>query len=153
MAYETIDTFTSEVSDPDNLNKLIDNINGVAVPNSYFYITPANLTTTSGAYVDMDSTNMKKTITTYGGKLLVFFSGHIEGTASAQNLPIRIVINGSLYGTSGMTVPSNNGRSGFGFLIITPDIPAGDYEVSIQWAVAGGTATLLSGATFGMRGL
>lgn len=114
-------------------------------------VTSSNITVTSTTFADLDTTNLKHTVTTNGGRVLVVFSG----TASAQNsdgLAFDVAVDGTRMGTGatfGMTYTYNNTNGlDVSFSTVTAALSAGSHSIALQGrSINGGTMTLYGGAS------
>ena len=130
-----------------------DKVNALKSP-SYFrcYIDQASdYTTTSTAFADVDGTNLKATITTGGGALLLGFSGSIfQSVATVSRLYFDIDIDGTRLGLDDglinfrpVTLPDSYGVS---FTHVTAALSSASHIIKLQWKVSGGTGGLYAGA-------
>lgn len=151
MAWTAPKTWTSETLTSTDLNTYVrDNQNHIKnrldAQDSYSGNT-SNYTTTSTSFVDIDATNLKLTITTNGGTVLIGFSGDFQQNSVDDDIVLDIDIDSSS-GTSGHIITRNfdviNTRTyPMTFVFKKEGLSAGSHIFKVQWKVTGGTGTLL----------
>jgi len=158
MAWTTPKTWTSEPLTSSDLNLYLrDNQNHIhdrqETNARYDTNESADYTTTSTIFVDIDSDNLKLTITTHGGEVLVGFFAATTSTASgADRTYFELDVDGSPYaGDDGLIVTRYEGGSAghpfmLGFVIQIPDLSAASHVFKMQWKTSAGTAKLWAGA-------
>lgn len=138
----------------DNLNFLFDKPGAISNLDE-----AANYTTTSTTFVDIDATDLSKTITTSGGDVLIWFSAFLRGSARIA-ISFNIEHNGSVVaGEDGIQVvqtvdslaisalgTGNYAYISFVYLIEAP--AAGSNTFKMQWKQSNATqtATMYAGA-------
>ncbi len=113
----------------------------------------ANYTTTSGTFVDIDSTNLKITLTISGSTVLLAFVGTF--VHSGNNIFLDIDVDGARVGSAGgsglagasFSTPGN--QTTIPLIILVTGLAPGAHTFKVQWAVSAGTGTLFSGSGTG----
>lgn len=126
----------------DNLEALKD------PPTAYYNADEASdLTTSSTSFADVDATTDKfsLSIDTTGGAIMVSFCGALSNNTAGSRIFLRITANGTPYGGGdGLTFVNVLGNGSFVYWL--EGLPAGNYNIRLQWKVSAGTATLFRGA-------
>lgn len=112
----------------------------------------ADYTTTSTSFVDVDATNVKATITTYGGPVLVVVTCNVAHTAVAGVVRLDVDMDGTRLGdTDGLL--NFVGANGAGYFapctiaFIVETVTAGSHTFKLQWKTGGATASMASNNT------
>lgn len=122
---------------------------------SYTFNEPADITTTSGSFVDV-STNSNFTITTTGGDILVGFHGNFKiTTTGACTAYLDVAIDGVREGDSeGLAfvfmISNGSGADTYqpgGFTRLIRNVPAGTHTVTLQWRTLAPAGVALMCAT------
>lgn len=113
----------------------------------------SDYTTTSGSFVNVDNTAGKfnLTLVTYGGPVLVCFSGNIIRSTSPQRVYFDVELDGVRLagddGILGIGDPSNiSPGTPVTLLWWKTGLAAGSHTFKLQWRTTTGTATLYAGA-------
>lgn len=117
----------------------------LARPNGFSKLTGGAYTTTSGSFVDIDATNLSKTITMAGTKVLVAFFGNVSN-AGASTGYFDVAVDGTRYGgTQGLVnvLYGSFANDKVSFAIIIT-VTAGTHTFKMQWMTTGGTLQLTS---------
>lgn len=124
-----------------------DNLEALKEPPSSHYDVDevGDYSTTQTTFVDVDSSNLSLTITTFGGPVRVWFDGTILNAGGITYLDVDV--DGSRqWGDDGLAeIPAGTAHVSF-FRRIT-GLSAGVHTFTLQWKVSAGTATLYSGPT------
>jgi hypothetical protein len=112
--------------------------------------------TTSSAFVDIDATNLSISLTTYGGPVLVTFTGNVYAGTTGQRILVDFTVDGTRYANSsyGLVQIYNPGTSTTNtqpvtFAVLLTGLSAGSHTFKMQWAIAGGsTAYLITNTAF-----
>lgn len=124
-------------------------LNALKTPASFFaYIDEASdYTTTSGSFVEVDSTDLHASFTTGGGNIVVHFTGTV--TMSANRGYFDILVDGTPYsGNDGVAY----GNISTSEVIVSlswfvSGLSAGLHTIALAWKTQGGaTATMYAGA-------
>ncbi|MBN1286160.1 MAG: hypothetical protein JXB47_12250 [Anaerolineae bacterium] len=110
-------------------------------------VNSSNYTTTSTSWVDVDATNLAITLTTYGGPVLVVFSGYGSHSVSNGSIYLDIAVDGSrVSGVAGImiTAAATGELQNLSFAVLVTGLSAASHTIKLQWKVATGTATLFS---------
>lgn len=126
-----------------NLAYLLDpNVDQVIRDNS------AEYTTTSTSFVDVDATNVKATITTNGGPVLVCVSGSTQNSNVNQQCMFDIDVDGTRVGadhTFGLVVVETDTAANWqnmSFSVLVTGLGAGAHTFKLQWRVSANTGAL-----------
>jgi hypothetical protein len=105
----------------------------------------ANYTTTSGAFVNIDATNLSITLTTYGSAVLLGFTGVLN--TSGNDGYLDFTIDGARYGSAGDGIAQISGSVDrtVSMLALVTGLAAGSHTFKVVWGVGSGTLTLRSG--------
>ncbi|MBN1679581.1 MAG: hypothetical protein JW966_04765 [Anaerolineae bacterium] len=135
---------------------LRDNLNALKSPPSQQILrdNSGNYTTTSTSFVAIDSTNLKCTITTNGGDVLVWFVGSFSASVAGYDVGLDIRIDGTTrlgsdftWGLAEDYELSTNARPITLGPVIVSGLDAGEHSFEIMWRTASGqTAQLRSDA-------
>lgn len=131
-----------------------DNLDALKAPPTEHYEANegSDYTTTSTSLVDVDSTNLALSLTTYGGDVVISFHGMIKRSAAGfvfldveiddGDTPVMAGGDDGIVGSGVATTPVC-----IGFTRLITGLAAGSYVFSLQWRNGGaGTATLYAGA-------
>lgn len=127
-------------------NQVASNLNYLLSPNHSAILrnNGGDYTTTSTAFVDIDSTNLSITLQTYGGPVLVVFSAVMETTTetAAFDLAIDGTRQGASFahGLSATTTGNGNYIGPVGFVHIVTGLAAGSHTFRPQWMRVSTTA-------------
>ncbi len=118
-------------------------------------LNTSSYTTTSTAFVTVDDTNLKITLTTAGGDVLIWFNA-VANTSGAYSLMLTLSIDGVDQGpANGLTYVYGTGITPLSFVLLASGISAGEHLYRLRFRVSGGTGTLISTANmpviFGVR--
>lgn len=150
MAYTQPITWSNQPLIASDMNTYIsDNLEALKNPPTGYYNADeaSDLTTTSTSFADVDATSGKfsQTIDTTGGAILVTFAGALSNNTAGSRIFLRVTANGTPYGGGdGITFVNVLGNGSFTYWL--NDLPAGNYNIRLQWKVSAGTATLFRGA-------
>lgn len=129
----------------DNLNALKD-----APEDNYIINEASDYTTASNSFVDVDATNLKLTITTTGGDILIGFFGFFYHTTLNATINLEVTRDGvAIAGDDGLTgqrFSSANARENIAFNYLLTGVTAGTYEFRLQWKTTAGNVSLSAGA-------
>ena len=153
MAWTTPKTWVSEVLTSNDMNTylsdntqfLYDQLTSGLAEYTFTRGVSVDYSTTSTSNVDIDSTNMDRTVTTSGGDLLVNFTGSIRRSGGvAQEVFILVVVDGQGYS---LRQNIDSGSFNVSFTRVFNGISAGDHTVKMQWRlnVGSGTTAILNG--------
>jgi hypothetical protein len=119
------------------------NLTGIATSagNGYTEVTSL-LTTTSSAYADISG--LSKTLTTYGGNVLVIMSSNVVWLNGAHIVYFKSVLDGSTDSSESFAYDSGaNEFAGMGhFTWLFTGVSASSHTFKIQWRTTGATAHL-----------
>ena len=108
----------------------------------------ASYTTTSATFVDLDATNLGRTVTIRSGFALVHFTGVVEPSVGSAAFDINIdgtrFASGGLDGVA-MANSGSVGRQTVSFTVLVQGLSDGSHVFKVQWKSNGSTATLYSG--------
>ena len=136
----------------DNLDYLKDAIDDLTSPPTDHYECDeaSDYTTTSTSFVAVDSTNLRLTITTNGGDVLIVFTGSVANSAAGYRTYLDIEVDDASYlgDDDGLVVFSNaaNYNTPPSLVALAQNLSAGEHTFELHWKVEGGTATLYAGA-------
>jgi hypothetical protein len=107
----------------------------------------ADYTTTSTTFVDIDGTDLAKTITTYGGDVLLIFTATIAMQSTDNNVYLDFTVDGSRVGgdaglvATGVTRDGQLGAITMAYLVTS--LAAGEHTFKVQWRTTayGGAST------------
>ena len=129
---------------------LRDNLAALKAPptNGYGLNRPSDYSTSSTAFVDVDSTYLALAITTSGGDIMVGFACSVVVNACA--VALDLTIDGvRVAGDEGIievgNLRSDEARS-LSFVYLLSTVPAGAHTIKLQWRVDTGSATMYAGA-------
>lgn len=110
-----------------------------------------NYTTTSTTFVDVDATDLSKTITTTGGDILAVFVAPVQHSALDGKIYLDFMLNGARQGGDDGLAIYECARAGQNAQTLTiylrmTDLIAGSYTLKVQWKTSGATATMFAGA-------
>ena len=105
----------------------------------------ANYTTTSGVFVDIDTTNLSIQLTTSGSAVLLGFTGVLN--TSGNDGYLDFTIDGTRYGSAGDGIAQISGAVDrtVSMLALVTGLAAGAHTFKVVWGVGSGTLTLRSG--------
>ncbi|MBN2470711.1 MAG: hypothetical protein JXN59_08315 [Anaerolineae bacterium] len=135
---------------------LRENISYLLAPNrACAFSTAGNITTTSNVFVEIDPDNLRLSLQTHGGPVLVSFIGSMAASATTHRVYIDLEIDGVRYaGTDYGLIQQGDAGSGLDnarpvtFTALLADLPAGTHTITLLWRVsAGGAFTLLAQST------
>lgn len=110
----------------------------------------ADYTTTSTSFVDIDATDLSATVTTGGGKMLLFFTGTVYQSATTARVYLDISVDGTRLGLDdGLTVvrvSSMPSHAGVAIAALSGTLSAGSHTFKLQWKVDSGTGGMYAGA-------
>ncbi len=156
MAWTSPKTWTSEPLTSADLNThLRDNLEALKDPPTAHYEAAelADYTTTSTTFVDVDESNLRFTLETHGGDLLVGFHGYVTcNVSSLRTISFDVEVDGTRQGgdagIQAAQVNSSN-RQPVSFVHLITGLDAGSHTISLQWRISSATATLFAGASTG----
>ena len=106
----------------------------------------ADYTTTSTSFVDVDATDLSKSITTTTGRVLILVACVISSSVSAET-SLDVAMDGTLIGsanTLGIVTHNTNTRSLMSFATVKTGVSNGSHTFKLQWRTSTGTATMRS---------
>lgn len=114
------------------------------------YNAGAHYTTTGGSFANVDGTNLSKTITTYGGHVLVAFNGTAGATggSSSGSVAFDFTVDGTRHGDANTLGLIQTGALGSGgtesvsFACLVTGLSAGSHTFTLQWRRASGDRTM-----------
>ncbi len=110
----------------------------------------SDYTTAQTSFVDVDATNLKLTITTTGGDVLIGFYGMFSFAAIINTVFLNVTKDGTVIvaddGIQAVQVRHVDHRPAVSFCYLLTSLGAGTYEFRLQWKVTGSTVTLYAGA-------
>lgn len=137
----------------EELNREIkDNISALKDPptDSHIVDQGADYTTASTSFTDIDATNLKLTITTTGGDVLIGFYGMVSFAAVTNTVFLNITKDGTVIvaddGIQAEQIRHVDQRSAIAFCYLLTSLVADTYEFRMQWKVTASTVTLYAGA-------
>ena len=112
----------------------------------------SDYTTTSTNFTAVDSTNLRLTITTNGGDVLVGFCGSITTTSAGYRIFLDVKLDDDYLGNDdGLLAKSI--ASGLGdtphpasFVYLVRDLETGEHTFELHWKVTAGTGKIHAGA-------
>lgn len=114
---------------------LRDNLLALKNPPTSLFSPVTDYATSSTAYVDIDTTNLSRTITTTGGDVLIGFFAPMNISNSASYYMVRLLRNGV---SIGIVLRSNTATvHPAAFLLLNTPVAAGTWTYKLQWAVTG----------------
>lgn len=131
-----------------------DQLTAIKTPASFVCVIDeaADYTTTGTTFADIDATDMKGTIITFGGIVQVGFSGTVRNNTAGGQVYLDIDVDGArvggddglfVLGAAGVTSPPSSGT----IIIPVLGLAAGSHTFKLQWKTNGtGTGTLYAGA-------
>ena len=134
-----------------------DNLNALKTPPTAHYECNegSDYQTTSTSFVDVDGTNLRLTITTTGGDVLVGFCGSVNNGTNPSGVYLNIhesVAGGVLVADDGILSswdPTTAAQVPISFVYLVTGLAAGEHIFKLQWKVYSGTATMYAGAGTG----
>ncbi len=160
MAWTTpkTDWNTGELVAPADMNAIGENL--LALKNqkaTAIYTTTENIlaASSSRSFVDVDSTNLKLTITTSGGDVMVHLhcSGHRHDSGNRVHMLFDIDVDGNRQGgDNGLARMSLDQAysQNLSFTYIVQNLDPGSHTFKLQWK-GGGTGRMQAGAQFWVR--
>jgi len=128
-----------------NLHYLLDPNKARLIHNS-----GSGYTTTSTAFVDIDSTNLSITLQTHGGPVLVLFAANAYASSAAYRARFDLSVDGTRYSAMplGLLQASNLGNdvtaaTPVAFAVLVTGLEAGTHTFRPQWCVTGGGSVSL----------
>lgn len=109
---------------------------------------PANFTTTSDTFVDVDTAKLSHTLTSTGNPLMIGFFGLVNTGYNPTSVYWDVTIDGvRMGGDGGITCTVGTTYAHASFVAIAPTVTAGTHTVRLQWRVPpmGYSATLYTG--------
>ena len=153
MAWTAPKTWTSETLEASDMNTHIrDNLLALKGPPSAHYDGDegTDYTTTSSSFVDVDDTEgkFKHTITTYGGDVMVHFTGVLANTSGGRTYMTVEVDGVPLGGDQGFIGKRHDTTALQDIFTFTRllELEAGEHVFKLQWFTSAGTETLYAGA-------
>lgn len=131
---------------------LRDNLNALKSPPSAQYVCDeaSDYVTTSQTFVSVDSTNLKKTITTHGGDVMVHFHGAAGNDSDGRlyfDIGIDLAGGGSRHaGNDGALVVYGGHLAPVSFVRLISSLSAGAHTFELMWRVEQGSGYLYAGA-------
>ncbi len=126
-----------------------DNLNALKSPVSQQVLRDnnANYTTTSTSFVDVDTTNLKITLVTQGGDVLVWFGG-IAANSAVTDACFTVQVDSTDAGLAeGLTTKYGGTASHVSFVYLVTGLSASSHTFTLRWKTASaGTATLFCGS-------
>lgn len=114
---------------------LRDNLLALKNPPTNVFFPVADYTTSSTTFVDIDPTNLSRTITTTGGDVLIGFYAPMNISNSSSQYMVRLLRNGVVIA---FVLRSNTATiHPASFLMLNTPVPAGTWTYKLQWAVTG----------------
>ena len=157
MAWTTpkTDWTTGELVSASDMNSIGQNL--VALKNLPKAVggTTAEISASSGSFVDVDSENLNLTITTTGGDVLAHFHGSVS-LGRREGGYFDVDVDGTRQGdNSGILRSYFNARDGsvyhaVSFTRLIQNLSAGSHTFKLQWRT-NGTISLKTGAQFWVR--
>ena len=100
------------------------------------YLKGSNISATNNTWQDVDATNLSLTITTYGGPVLIYFSG-MAYVAASNIVYFDIDINGTRYANTTKGIAKCFQTYAIGehvaFAVIDNSLAAGSHTITLQW--------------------
>ncbi len=127
---------------------LRDNLNALKTPPSAHYECDesSDYTTSAGAWVDVDATNLALTITTNGGDVLVHFHGNVYG--SSAHVWLDVAVDGTREGgDDGIVRARQSDYDTVSFTRLITGLSAGEHTFKLQWKSSNGTLYAGAGTT------
>jgi hypothetical protein len=113
----------------------------------------ANYTTTSGVFVDVDSTKLALTIVTRGNPVMIGFYGTISSGAADTTINLDVLLDGTRIGTGNGMIQLRRNSSTFSgldpvaFVHVVPTLAPGSHTFKLQWKQSGSSAVLYAALT------
>lgn len=120
----------------DNQNHLKDRLDASA---SRIIRGARAITTTSTAFVDVDSLNLALTLTTHGGDVLLGFTGSIKNQANSGTTSLNVAVDGVDYiADEGIVAYQSAGSGGIrntpaSFVMLIAGLSAGSHTFKLRW--------------------
>ncbi|MCC6612886.1 MAG: hypothetical protein IT320_05360 [Anaerolineae bacterium] len=135
---------------------LRDNLNALkAPPTANQQVNEASdYSTTSGSFVDVDTTDLALTITTTGGDVMIGFAGALKAPSN-NGANLDVLLDGvRIGGDDGITSVTNDYDGTYtervnnaSFVYLKRSLGAGSHTFKLQWkSVSGNTVTMPAGA-------
>jgi hypothetical protein len=122
------------------------NIEYLLNPNNNGVVRASGYNTTSTSFVDVDATNVKATILTNGGPVLVWVSASFSHSANFGVCNLDIAVDGSRQGSTGGLLASKlnslNAEPAITIAILATGLSAASHTFKLQWKTNAGTLTL-----------
>ncbi len=158
MAWTRPKTWSSEPLTSLDLNTYVrDNQNYLRdrLDNSVSRIVSAdsNFSTTSTAWVDVDSVALSLNLTTLGGAVLLGYAGSISVGSNRRNCFLNISVDGvDYFADNGVTIYGSSGEGAYrskplGFVILIPGLSAGSHSFVLRWKSESGTQVSMVATT------
>ncbi len=145
MAWSTMrDIDTGELVTEADMDAIRGNIEYLLDPPVERHLAASTPGTTSTSWVDADATNLKATLTTSGGPVLVIVSGSTSQTGAASSNFFDVAVDGTRVSghTDGLTQKYSTGICNMSFEVLVTGLAAGSHTFKLQWRVSGGTGYL-----------
>lgn len=126
---------------------LVDNLLALKNPPSAVAEVATNYTSSSNIFVDVDSTNLKLTITTTGGIVLAYFGAELAVGSSGFSQITVAMDTVNVAGTNGIgSFSSSIGSETQNFLYYIDGVSAGSHDFALQWRNTDSQSMTLRGA-------
>lgn len=146
-------TWSGALVGVDNLNEQIrDNLTFLKNPpfDSYEFNEGADYSTSSTTFVDVDATDLSKTVETAGGRLYVHLHASVLIPSSTAKIYFELDIDGApVGGDDGILVllpAATTAIETVDFTRVIEGLAAGNHVVKLQWKVSANTVTMYAGA-------
>ncbi|GAB4572950.1 MAG: hypothetical protein Kow0077_13810 [Anaerolineae bacterium] len=142
---------TGDLVTESDMAALRENITYLLDPNrAEALVSGGNYTTTSLAFVDVDSTNLSLTLETHGGPVLVLFSGNVYASSTAYRVRFDVAVDGTRYSGAALGLLQQGDLGGaadsarpVSFAVLVGNLAPGTHTFTLQWAVASGCTVSL----------
>lgn len=119
------------------------------------YQWTSSYTTTSTSFIAVDSTNLRLSLTTNGGDVLVLLAASASNNTSGADNFLDVAVNGvrkgGVNGIYGFDTASTNNPFNVSVPIIIDGLAAGSHTFELQWRTSAGTLTLNSYGRFSVK--
>ena len=107
---------------------------------------PGDYTTTSTAFVAIDTSRLNLSLTTSGGDVMIVFFANISHATSYTHLDIEF--DGALMGgDNGLVRIAGSNFTQASIVCLKTGVSSGLHTIRMMWKVVAGTATLYAGTT------
>jgi len=154
MAWSAMNELTAgDLVTEADMDAIRGNIEYLLTPNSEVIKrdNSGNYTTSSTSWVDVDATNLKITLTTNGGHVLVTFTAAVLNDTTIQDVYLDLDVDATRFSTAdnglAVAVDSVALEQTLAFAVLVEGLAAGSHDFKIVWKVQANNGSMLSNET------